>query len=216
MRHTPRALALLLPALLFCALSAAEARADALVVTGGFGTSNGVFGGPFLLTGEGFVLSGSTLQGSASFPALAGALVNLGSNNVGLDISSGGFYNGFLRFDAPFVVPGVALDLFVVTTPFTFTGRIQVCEDPLASVNGCPAGRISFEADLTGSGIATAVLTSFELSPGGPRVYSLRSVRYDFAAPTPEPATLVLLASGLAGVGAAARRRRRKAVSREP
>lgn len=224
MRHISKSLSLL-SLFVFALFAASEARADPLVVTGGSGSATNSLGGPFTLIGEGFTLNGGTHQGTFAFPALAGQTVNLGSFNLGLDISGGPaviggvtyerlVYQGFLRFSAPFVVPDAADALFVITTPFTFTGLLQGCTDPLGAINNCPAGSVVFNSELTGQGLATAVLSSITLEDGT-RVYSLRGVRYDFAAQTPEPATVLLLASGLAGVGAAARRKRKRSVNRE-
>ncbi|HYO62172.1 MAG TPA: PEP-CTERM sorting domain-containing protein [Pyrinomonadaceae bacterium] len=224
MRNFTKALPLL--ALLACLLCAAEARADAFAVTGGFATSGGVTGGPFTLTGDGFTLNGGFNWGPDSCsPCVAGQTVNVGSFNLGLDVRSslspsvfnGVTYDriyysvGFVRFSASLVVPDESAALFTLTTPFTFSATLQGCTNPNGPINFCPPGDIVFDnVSFLGSGIATVVLSSFETVNG--RQYGIRSIRYDFApTPTPEPATVALLSAGLAAAGAAARRRRRKA-----
>ena len=223
MRNTSKALPLL--ALLACVLFAAEARADTFVVTGGVATSGGVSGGTFTLTGNGFALSGGFYQGPNScFPCRPGQTISLGSFNSGLDIVRGSastfqgityerlYYSiGFMQFSASVVMPNVTDSLFTITTPFTFTAMLQGCTDPLGPITYCKPGDIVFNANFVGQGLAIAEFNAVDDARGG-RLYSIRRIRYEFApASTPEPATVALLASGLAGVGAVARRRRRKA-----
>lgn len=194
------------------------ARADPLAIIGGSANARSINGGAFTLVGNNFTLNGLMQQGVFSFPAEAGRTVSLGAFNFGLDISggpavvngvshSGVFYQGFLSFGASYTLPLVAPSEFTVVVPFTFTGRLQACTDPAGALGTCPAGNIVFDSELAGRGLATAILTS-TVDPNGGRFFGLKSIQYDFSSPTPEPATLLLLASGLAGVGAAARRRR--------
>ena len=224
MRNTSKVLPLL--ALLACLLFAAEARADTFLITGGVATSGNITGGTFTLTGDGFTLNGGFYQGPNTCSlCAAGQTVNVGSFNLGTDIASlpvpstfeGMTYerlyysSGHMRFSASLVIPGENASLFTVTTPFFFTATLQGCATP-NTLTPCPAGDIVFDgATFLGQGTATVELSSFEGANG--RLYSIRSIRYDFSSPTatPEPATIGLLSAGLAGVFAARRRRRKAA-----
>jgi hypothetical protein len=232
-----------LPALLLLALvifSAAEARADTLVINGGSVNMTYVAGkwrlGNYDIRWDqgSFVRGSQTDQpGQSSFPSCNGpcahgstAVVN-GSSNLPTSLpgsfnipgtipgdptlptsmrSIGGRFNGsLLSFTSgPFVIPDdphTADGLVTITTNFTAAGTIMV-------QNIAPDFQTTqvFAGDFLGSGTVTF---TFGYVSSFIHTLELRSASYQFQ-PTPEPATLVLLGSGIAGLAARQRRRSRR------
>jgi len=107
--------------------------------------------------------------------------------------------SGSLLFSAGSVIIPVTDDPSItLTAPFTMSGGFGGHNE---------TGTFSF--DFNGSGIATLVLNRAGTDRGHP-TYTFGSVTYTFT-PTsvPEPVTLVLMGTGLIGIGLKARKRRR-------
>lgn len=200
----------------------ADVRADPIVVTGGSTRTNeaGGFGGPFNLTGTNFALNGGTGLGiPAGGTAAAGQPISFGMSFAGTDYIAGSaqfngvtypimYYAGTFNIGGTVVVPfdAPSSGLFTVTAPFTFNAALRGCATNSLSLGPCQGGLI-FDNTFAGQGIATIYLSGFIAN--GTQMFSVSRTTYQFAEPVPEPATLVLLSTGLAGVVGAARRRRK-------
>ena len=145
----------------------------------------------------GSTLSLHTYGSEATFSFVTATYQGETFDNFGGINNRSGFlleWTGSLEFPANFT--GGTL-----SAPFSFSSHFLLRED-----FADPFQRV----DLFGSGIATVTFGPYG-SPEFPNAFGTKSVRFDFVdvAPTPEPASLLLLGTGLCAIAAARRRRTR-------
>jgi hypothetical protein len=124
------------------------------------------------------------------------------------DLTAGPFFSGVLMFGGDaFVLPEVdpaliALGEVTLRQPFSFSGSVTAYP---ARISGTFVPEPQISVDLIGSGTAH-LRFGLDTLPSGATSYRYRDSSYEFA-PVPEPASLMMVATGLGALWSRRRRR---------
>jgi hypothetical protein len=209
-------------------ITASVARADEIrqVTSGQVTLGAGSAGnGEFSLVGDTFSVNGGLSEGNTPyglvFPAVSGQSVDLtfkwGGSDIRTGVDTSGtvdgqtykplFLDGFLSFHGdPIVLPAAGPNgsQLTMTSPFTISSR----ETVLFGFDRSPVDPNAtqlFRFGLSGGGTATITLSTFD----GLFSHVGTVLAFSNASPTPEPASLLLVVTGLGTVGVLRRLRPR-------
>lgn len=130
--------------------------------------------------------AGQTTSPSGTISVLAIGSAEIDGTDYALTQYFGGPANRFTFTAGDVVIPGGMSTMFSLQTPFTFSGLLSVF-----AMNSSSQWEHVRNLSLTGMGTATVNFRPFGSG------FAIQSVHYEFA-PTPEPATLLLLGTGAA------------------
>ena len=160
------------------------------------------------VSGDGLVISASaneryTYSGSTATGTLNGPRASLTYQGTMYFVPPGSSIFNFTHYSfEPFPEPGLPFGTV------TFVDALFTMNGVVAGASGSPGGPVLFSLDVAGEGAVTfRFISNGTTSMMRDAVYTFQPV----ATPLPEPATLTLLVTGLAGAAAKARKRRKAA-----
>jgi hypothetical protein len=194
---------------------APAARADPIVITSGSVSLIGAFGvTTYSLAGQNFSISGGGDGGFSSarncIPCLSGSTLGVNTVIIGTGLGSatvtinGTTFPGLSILGTlelaggGFAIPAGVTNL-TLTSGFSLSASIFGCQ---GSQFLCTMDNAVFSTTLQGSGTATLRLVFAGVNANGNSLYTFQSLIYNFGPDVPEPMTIILLATGVMGLGA--------------